>query len=444
MNTEDLLEAIGAVDEGLLEKSEKRKGKPVRTLATIAAVICVCMLLPEVVGLLMPTHRVTSQTISWTLQMETIQQESSGSNAGAMQVWDWAKYQYLENLSIEAKVVEVLPGTYDPLGYDRNGYYHVLRLKVLDEIVGDNFPREIYYLLPVTYNADLTEYDSLILNVEQLGVENYWMYNADKKRLELFDFVFRYDPWYPPEWGSIIAYKDGKMDVGLWDKDGWGKRKQDVLYFVESEDYPFAVKRNLSVSEAKEQIRLQNEQYFVDNPEMRKYFTTEVKSMDSYRYYLGGGWFSLVVNPMFGGVYIQNIHTDGVGNGELTYRRMINGFFTNEYIIFSTEEKIVSRPFHRWVRFTNKDLKNLPDMASVIENLQTILPEAYLTEEYKGRFLGASGTYYKVGDVVYGVVTAQWTSQGWPTFVSCNILVLQDGTHRIVSYEELKEIIPDI
>lgn len=444
MNNEDLLEAIGSADEKLLEQSERRKTKPVRTLATIAAVICVCMLLSEVVGLLIPSHRVTKQTISWNLQMETMQQESSGSNAGASTSWDWAKYQYLENLSIEAKVVEVLPDTYDCLGDSRNGNYHVLRLKVLDEIVGDHFPKEIYYLLPVTYDADLTEYDSLILNVAQLGVENYWMYNADQNRLEVFDFVFRYHPWYPLEYGSVIAYKDGKMDVGLWDKEGWSKRKQKVLYYVESEEYPFPVKRNLSISEAKEQIRLQSEQYFEDNPEKREHFIAEVKTVDSYRSYLGAGWFSMVVKPIFGGVYAQYLQTNGVGNGELVYRRMINGFFTNEYIYFTKHMEygieIATRPFYNWVRFTHKDLKKLPDMEYVIENLETILPEMYLTEEYKERFLGVTGTYYKVGDVVYGVVEARW-KKGWNDLI-CYILVLQDGSHRIVTSEELNDIIP--
>ena len=448
MNNEDLLEVIGQTDEKLLEQSERRKTKPVRTLAAIAAVICVCMLLSEVVGLLVPSHRVTSQTISWNLQMETMQQESGGSNIGAMQTWDWAKYQYLENLSVEAKVVEVLPDTY---GYRTalygfssgvpKGEYHVLRLKVLDEIVGDHFPREIYYLLPVTYDANLMEYDSLILNLEQVGVENFWMYNADKNRWELFDFVFRSAHWYPPEIGSIIAYKDGKMDVTLWDKEGWGRKKQEVLYYVESEEYPFAVKRNLSVSEVKEQIKTQSEQYFAKNQVARNNCPSKVISLDTVQFYLFGGWFSLVVQPIFGGMYVQSV--DGASYyGQLVYRRMVNGFYTNEYIYFDMEYKIAARPLDNWIRFTNKDLKNLPDMEYVIENLQTILPEKYLTEEYKELFLGAQGTYYKVDGAIYGVVEALW-KKGWDG-VSCYILVLQDGSHRIVTYEELKEIIPDI
>ena len=449
MNNEDLLEAIGSADEKLLEQSERRKTKPVRTLATIAAVICVCMLLSEVVGLLIPSHRVTKQTISWSLQMETMEQESGGSNTGACISWDWAKYQYLENLSVEAKVVEVLPDTY---GYRTaiygfsgsvpKGEYHVLRLKVLDEIVGDHFPREIYYLLPVTYDANLMEYDSLILNLEQLGLENFWMYNADQSKWELFDFVFRSAYWYPPEIGSIIAYKDGIMDIGLWDKEGWGKEKKEVLYYVESEDYPFAVKRNLSISEVKEQIRTQSEEYFAENQVARNICPSEVVSLDSYQWYLGAGWFSMVVQPIFGGMYAQSV--DGSANGRLVYRRMINGFFTNEYIGFEKipdyEIGVAIRPFDNWIRFTNKDLKNLPDMEYVIENLETILPEKYLTEEYRELFLGAQGTYYKVDGAIYGVVEARW-KKGWDG-VSCYILVLQDGSYRIVTSAELDEIIP--
>ena len=64
MNTEDLLHAIGHAEEKMLEQSEKRKTKPIRTLATIAAVLCLCMVLSMALDLMWPTHWVTSQTIS--------------------------------------------------------------------------------------------------------------------------------------------------------------------------------------------------------------------------------------------------------------------------------------------------------------------------------------------------------------------------------------------
>ena len=475
MNTEDLLHAIGHAEEKMLEQSEKRKTKPIRTLATIAAVLCLCMVLSMALDLMWPTHWVTSQTISG-YRPEQLGTGKDSMFAGAVVPVGWERYQYQICLSIEAKVKEVFPDVYTMVG--GSTAYRVLRLKVVDEIVGNNFPREIYYLMPVAYDADLMEYDSLIMSVEQLGCENYWLYNTDQDRLELFDFVFTFYGGHPPAAGSILAYKDGKMDTDVWSKQGWDQQKNSMLYNVEAEENPFPVKKYHSISEAKEQIRAARKEY----EDRDHYFLIcrKVIRQSDYWLYPGGVRCSLAVHPLTGNVYTQTMSSPG---GEFViYTRVINGYRTNEQFQFSKKQKLMGggTPIITWplyeelnklitklcditingrqldeevlnmllakflvfigysVQFTDEDLENLPNIDSAVEAPMHYLPEEYQQYFTPERKWYTNGYYYKVGDAVYGVVSVNY---GRTQMSRVYIVIYQDGSYEVMDYDALENLV---
>jgi len=450
MNNEDLLEAIGQTDEKLLEQSERRKTKPVRTLAAIAAVICVCMLLSEVVGLLMPTpiaqpngHEISAEKITWNMEQKVLLQSSS-SITGAMLETQGPAYQFAYNMSIEAEVIRVLPDTYAMPGVSTGSQrYRVLHLKVKDTILGKNFPKEIYYLLPNTMDPDLTEYDSLILNLQQRGVENYLLINVEQSRAETFDYVFGRINDYAADFGGMLAFKNGILDTSLWNKEGWGEKRDYMLWMTESSKvYPGRIGR--SVEETKQAIRTLAEEF---KSYREKYYATEVITANKFAGLDSGALFAYL-EPFENGTFAQVLYAQ---SEYLHFFRIINGFSTNEYIDFSVKDQIAAR----WgAEFTQEDMENLPDLVWVMEHLQEVLPDEYTTEEAMQRFCGVKGEYYKLDDEIYGVVTVEWGDPNYeyPKGVTClitakvseqtYILVYQSGTHRIVTDEELKEMIP--
>lgn len=449
MNTEDLLEAIGEADEKMLEQSEKRKTKPLRRMAAIAAVICVCMLISLVVNLLKPTpttqpsgNKISAEKITWNMEQKVLIQSSSGVS-GAILETQGPAYQFAYDMSIEAKVIQVLPDTYAIPGRSTGSQrYRVLHLEVKDTILGKNFPKEIYYLLPNTMDPDLTEYDSLILNLRQLGVENYLLINVDQSRAETFDYVFGRINDYAADFGGMMAFKDGILDTSLWDKEGWGEKRDYMLWMAEtSKIYPGRIGR--SVEETKQAIHTLAEK-FKDYRE--KYYATEVLTNEMFAGFGSATLFSYL-EPFKNGTFAQTLRER---DGSLDFCRIINGFSTNEYIGFSIEANAAGR----WgEEFTQEDMESLPDLAWVVENLEKVLPAEYATEEAMKRFCGVRGCYYKLDDAIVGVVTVEWgdpdyeESKGLSCLIATKvsdwtyILVEQDDTTRIITKDELNEII---
>ena len=104
----------------------------------------------------------------------------------------------------------------------------------------------------------------------------------------------------------------------------------------------------------------------------------------------------------------------------------------------------MGRSVYNWVGFTQQDIKELPDLASAMNNPQAYLPEGYWQEDGKAELVRASGRYYKVDGKLYGVIYSEWRVKGYRIEQSVYILLHQDGTHQIVTYEELKEILKSV
>lgn len=454
MNHEDLFEAIGAADERMLEKSEHR---PRRKKKIIFASIAACLVLAIAIGAFVQpaeTQRlICPEQITWSVSGGLLIEESDNMFGMILDVMG-PEYQFSFDISIEAKVLEVLPDTYSIPGASTGSKkYRILRLKVVDEIIATDFPEEIYYRLPETLDPNLMEYDSLILNLKQVGIENYQMLNENQRQIEAFTYLFG-QATYAPDYGAVMAFKNNKLDLGLWNKEGWDESKQWAeLATADAEwNYPGQIDRN--IEETKEAI-LQQAQRFKKDGEY-KFYTGVITS--NYFNWLEAAIALKYVEPFENGTFKQYFYADesvsDSGEVGVSYTRIINGFSTNEVLriarTYDGSGKAVSRSGER---FTQQDMEDLPDLVSVIENIGDYLPQTYWGTDAMEHFCGVRGEYHKVDDVVYGVVVIEWGDPSYeePKGPTCligmkvceytHILVLQDGTSRVVTEEELESYI---
>ena len=422
MNREDLLEAIGTADEEMLEKSEKRTK---RNWLMSAAAACLCLVIGLSMFLLFPigTHRVVMENISWMPGYWIgSAEEDDIPPGGLIEEEDWIDYQFTKTMSIEARVISVLPDTYVALGLGGQAY-RVLHLRVLDTIVGEGFPKTIYYLLPAYYDPDLCEYDSLIISLAQCGAEDFILVNVDKQQVESFDFVFRKAD-YPAYYGAFMAFKKGQLDTSLWDKAGWDAYKSLVTDMVNwdgvvYEAYPGKIGRSLS--ETKKVIQ----ESAVGRP--RRWLETVI-SRKTLQAYDGGKEYLQSMKPIKESVVMHSV--PGYVNGDVGYSRYIHGFITNDSVIFDYETGKAYREVDD-VAFTEQDMENLPDLPWAVEHLEKILAEQ--CPEIDSQKVNITfARYYKHGDAVYGVITIKAPKESDYRY----IIVFQDGTIAVMSKDE--------
>ena len=92
------------------------------------------------------------------------------------------------NTVIEASVIEILPDIFINPG--ESYQYNVVRLKVIDAVLGEGIPDEVY----LRYNARTTNpfegYDTFLFSLRQIGIENFMMINDSKHKVEYFSHMF--------------------------------------------------------------------------------------------------------------------------------------------------------------------------------------------------------------------------------------------------------------
>lgn len=366
--------------------------------------------------------------------------------------------QFGQTMSVHAKIVEILPDTYcfyDVFNRNTKTAYRILRLRVLDTIVGSNMPSQIYYLLPAYLSMDLMEYDSFIVTVRQLGVENHTMVNATQQTLEAFTLLF--EPWSVDAcWGSVMAFSDGVLDPSLWDKDGWNHVKDEVLSWIAPEGperYPGKLGRN--VKDTKTAIlnarQLAEQEYWYGW--LPRVVTTNTfwwkEARQELRYIRSEEGFRhiyLKQSPInFADAYVH-----------ACYVRYINGFETNEQIYITTlafdlsdipsvlKNGGVRREVDHFVRFTDEDLQNLPDLPDFVEKVKTFDPPK--VEGAKGLMLrNMDAQYTKYKDYVFGEVSCTWKYEedGQKRTLRLYHVIFPDGTHTEEGVREFYSTVED-
>lgn len=404
----DFIEVLDFKDSNLDANAQSPEPQPAHSkkprkkllYVLIATAVCLCILFVILALLPRPARRyISTETIDWC-QKQTA--ELSDSSNESVTEYSSPYYQFLQ-ISIEAKVIEVLPDVYTYAGAittaDR---YRILRLRVRDTILGENMPDEIYYLLPDFLSTDLREYDSLVMTVRQQGCENFVMINETQGRAEAFSFLFSSGS-YDPDQGAVLAFNNGILDMSLWEKEGWNHDNMYMPTYLLSDkcpQYPGKIGRNLK--QTKQAILEQYEKELQTGALSNLAFAHTLRTYDSLDWVEARQTLNYV-QPFRNGVFVQVAH-NGTHNS-YGYARYINGFQTNEwYEIYSDDQSVHSSGVH----FTDDDLQHLPDMRSVMETLSQTTTR---TDAETGKQLilcGISGSYKKTENGIYGRLTVSW------------------------------------
>ncbi len=334
------------------------------------------------------------------------------------------------NLVVQARVLEILPNLYqDPL---TNQKYHILRMETLDVINGQNFPQEFYLRLDSYLSTELECFDSLILSLEQVGIENQLMINTNQHTMDSFSLLFQVYHHYAPYFGSVVAFTDGVFAPSLFKMKGWSNAEHYLEDILSDEppkymhDYP--AKAGYTPADTKAEInnRINNS----SAPE--RYRDLTVYTQASFPH-------SEVFDYVKTGLFAH------FRPGNPVYTRIVNGFPTTERIIMLDDTVT-----YEGEAFTQLDLQAMPDIGAFIEDLNLNAidpPHIEDTSNLNLHSCGATGLYTKVDGQVYGVVKIFWTYFEKDTYYSSVVydglyyLATTDGTIRPIERDELTDLI---
>lgn len=298
---------------------------------------------------------------------------------------------------VEAEVIEVLPDEYYVPSNDWS--YYVAKLRVLDAIRGENLPEEIYLRFTDSDRNVFDGYDSLILSMKQIGVENYLLINDRRGEYAYFPNMFETSRGAYVYMGSVIAFEKGVVT----------DKEYHFSYVADPGETIDAVKERIL---AATQGLSEDERYNAFNSFLPcDYFTAAdlISTEEAEQAYAQ-------ILPDGKNAYMHELKIDGAAlTGRVsisaTYTRVINGFATDETVSFSRNSGEVSRS---GIRYDAADLASLPDISAVIEQIDvaevTLSDKDESTkEEYLDRWqCGVVGCYRKTADGVYGVLVVKW------------------------------------
>ena len=352
---------------------------------------------------------------------------------------------------IEAEVIEVLPDTY----YYAASYYepfHVAKLRVVDQIRGDDLPTEIYLCYP-HYEANVFDgYESFIMSLEQVGVENYTLINGTQSRVDYFSNMFEVRITRDLGYGSVIAFNDGKVDDSFWKKTDYltskiGKGFLDTMLDSTNPSNYYPATRNSTIAKVKSNIielAINKENWHVSTNRYNYvtsddiFVSEEAKEIKAY--------LEPTETNVF--VYYLTLREDRV---IADFTRIINGFKTDETICingYNGENGNVTRSN---VTYTEDDLAKVPNIGEALESMKLSEldpPHIEIAEGMSFSHSNASGVYRKANGKVYGIIRVMWYYK-YPdirnAYQKDDMYYLYDenGNGSIVERDELKEIIGD-
>ena len=425
MTREDLFRAIGAAEEKDLIQAQKKRIAPIVWIVAAAVVL---LMLSFLIHRERPVvHSVLEEKPSWSMDTDILVTPEQILCVNTS--YSPCELSFHIGLAVYAQVVEELPDTYliPEKTLSRNDY-RVLRMKTLDVIVGQDVPKEFWFLLPIRYDAPLLN-RSFLMDLTQVGVEDYLLFNTTKQQYETFSIMFtangnsrEYDMEFTPDptavsAGAILSmlpFENGKLD---WPQtEQWQYLQEKFEYFSGKENPLYPIEPDATLEEAKEAIRNCRETDGIGETTPPR-----VRYADEYNI----GIRLTDTDTPKEGVFSQIIHQH---DKKILLCRIIDGFYANECYMYYDDGRIEASD----VQFTREDLAKLPKLTPVVEQVLKKAPE-------KGTCHILEGYYYKTdqGDL-FGVVRAHWEIN-WETSVTVNMLVNCDGTVTQISTEELNQ-----
>ncbi len=385
---------------------------------------------------------------------------------------------FYTGIVVEAKVSEILPFVYSHPKSSHDIY--VVELEILDTLRGEGLPNKIYYQYSGHDEHLFEGHDTFILSLTQIGIQNYVLINKTSNAVEFFPNMFEPCGRYNPTYGSVIAFTDGILDISFWKKtfvnttkydeyDDYYPNKSSVENFTDSNHYPARLGYTLEQTKEAFQESLQiaqNDKYtynFKLLNEIPYYLTTEdifiSEQEKEFLEYVSPSSQSVFYYSL--STYFHPITINGLqyANISMTYVRLINGFTASQETInvsgrilpVGSKRTIAMETDSQYIthtHFTEEELSRAPDIGKVIASLDlSALVPPHITPDDTAKLSGceANGTYKKVGDKIYGIVSVVWlyTFDEPDTYLMDDLYYLydSDGNASIVERDELQAII---
>lgn len=412
----DLVEKYVEQKDRLRQRNRKRKSVWLRFGAVAACiifilsmVIVVSMLRKNSAGILPPKNNHTPIIFDATVSPEKLNGSNSefivGSSLALSGGPDSAPpiFRFSPGIAVKAKVVKNHPDKYYKLDISseyRPTAYRLIQMETIEVICGDNVPQYFLYLIPEYVYVDMSVYDSLLISMSQIGVENYVLKNATQNRMEYFELFIFADYQDHPELGNIIAFNDDIFDESLWQNETWRYGYQFAKHDLDNpERSDLVVARGDSEREVltsiKEQFNEWHDFYVNEQSVITPKFKTQA-AKDALNY----------VSLFKNGVYSQRLLSN-----KIIYRRFINGCQTEETITIDLLSEEVT---YSEVRYTKEDMEQMENISAHLSEKaaeyaeQLPIPPHTDPEGKELLCLNLYAWYVKVDGKLYGVIKTAW------------------------------------
>ena len=299
------------------------------------------------------------------------------------------------------------------------------------------------------YGTDIFDgYDTFLFSLQQVGVENYLLLNETKREYAYFSHMFMTETINDLGYGSVIAFKDGTVDEGFFEKAAHfdvGDYIRNMLKNPAAYHYPVGYGSTLAEAKARiAELSKDTDSYYV-SPLPCDYVTADdlfaSEEAKTVRPVLAPSETNAFMQELF-------ISEDRI---VATYTRVVNGFLTDEKIVLNGYTGENGNVLRQGSTYLPEDLLRLPNLGEAVAGLDLSAltpPHVEVKNGMQFHHSIAKGVYRKVGDEIYGVVRILWyytareITNGYIKD-DCYYLYDESGNGRIATREELKALLGD-
>ncbi len=386
----DVVERFVAMDNRLRKRAGRSKAQRIwMRVGAVAAALAVVLggvrLFSRLQGLTPVIPIVNTQSASGAPRYYGSKASVGGSGSAAEAI--------TTGLTVKAELIEVLPDTYTFFDDWKQQEYRLLRMKTQKLLQGGKMTTEFYYLVPVEFMTDFSQFDCFVIrDMAQITYEYGVMYNKTQGAAEQFSLViFGYHVYKYDELGEqMLAYNDlGVFDQRLWNANELWKLVTENAHGITT----------LSAAE----LYLRNDERHKGRyVHLLEDVSAESADMIAYARSFDNGYYI----PTFSSTTLS--HSPEV---QLRVVRYVNGFATNEYIHVLSDS-------YEWTtaRFEEQDMNDLPDLSSALTAVATAYEAGEITPPHIRNYAklklssyGIFGWYAKTENGVIGVVRVTWS-----------------------------------
>lgn len=399
MDSEKLLDAIGNVDDDLIDEAQKIKkhwGWKQWT-AVAAAVLIIAIGLQLISPAFTANNRIQLSMPDRNRVVDSAWASITGGNSSSGMI-------ITAGIAATVRPVEILPDTYYTLESGPSGHFRLVRMETVKVLAGENMVDEFYYVLPDEYVTDLTEYDLLVVkDMTQYSFENCVLYNKTDCAVEAMDLLLFGSFWTNIN-DDMIAISNNKFDESLWTStDQWAKDTINFRQLMDAAKNMRYYGRGWSLN----QIENAMKEYCIGYPVYFAHDFESEEALEALEY----------VKPFENGVFIPYLYDSRyrapLPRDSVYYIRYIDGFPTNDVIDISSHFGA-----HYYARFDEEDMQKLPDLSAALEQVTEAFEAGEITppnlknwETMELTNYSIMGSYEKTGDNVYGLLTVTWRFQ---------------------------------